>query len=65
MNASENGQEEVVKLLLAHGADTNMQYIVSVSHMIYMSDVSVCICMCAGWNDQFYVSLSVFSLFIC
>ena len=54
MNASENGHEEVVKLLLAHGADTNMQYIVSVSHMIYMSDVSVCICMCAGWNDHFY-----------
>ena len=65
MNASENGHEEVVKLLLAHGADTNMQHNVSVSHMIYMSDVSICICMCAGWNDQFYVSLSVFSLFIC
>ena len=56
MNASENGQEEVVKLLLAHGADTNMQYIVSVTDMIYMSDVSICICMCAGWNDHFYVS---------
>ena len=56
MRASNNGHKEVVKLLLDHGADTIMQDNVSVTDMIYMSDVSVCICMCIGLNDQFYVS---------
>ena len=41
MWASENGHKEVVKLLLDHGADTNIQSVVSVTHMINMSDVSV------------------------
>ena len=59
MIASENGHKEVVKLLLDHGADKNIQSNVSVTDMIYMSDVSVCICMCIGLSDHFYVSLSV------
>ena len=41
MIASSNGQKEVVKLLLDHGADTNMQNKVSVTDMIYMRDVYV------------------------
>ena len=56
MRASIEGHKEVVKLLLDHGADIKMQDNVSVTDMIYMSDVSVCICMCIGWNDHFYVS---------
>ena len=40
MRASENGHKEVVKLLLDHGADTIMQDNVSVSHMVYMIDIS-------------------------
>ena len=48
MNASENGHNEVVKLLLDHGADTNIQSVVSVTHMINMSDVSVCTCVCVN-----------------
>ena len=63
MEAFEKGHKEVVKLLLDHGADINMQDNVSVIDMICMSDVSVCIyvciCMCTGLSDQFYVSLSV------
>ena len=64
MWASQNGHKEVVKLLLGHGADTNMRdRLVSVIDMIYMSDMSVCIyvyiCMCIGLSDQLYVSLSV------
>ena len=60
MWASENGHKEVVKLLLDHGADKNMQdNKVSVTDMIYMNDVSVCICIYIGFNDPFYVSLSV------
>ena len=38
MRASDYGQKEVVKLLLDHGADTNMQSSVSVTDMIYMRD---------------------------
>ena len=41
MRASEKGQKEVVKLLLDHEADTNMQDKVSVTDMIYMRDVYV------------------------
>ena len=41
MMASENGHKEVVKLLLDHGADINMQDEVSVTDTIYMSDVYV------------------------
>ena len=41
MIASQNGHKEVVKLLLDHGADTNMQDEVSVTDMIYMRDVYV------------------------
>ena len=41
MIASGNGQKEVVKLLLDHGADTNMQSSVSVTDMIYTRDVHV------------------------
>ena len=41
MSASQNGHKEVVKLLLDHGADTNMQDKVSVTDMIYMRDVYV------------------------
>ena len=41
MQASGNGQKEVVKLLLDHGADMNMQDKVSVTDMIYMRDVYV------------------------
>ena len=59
MVASRNGHKEVVKLLLDHGADINMQDNVSVIDMIYMSDMSVCICMYIGLSDQFYISLSV------
>jgi len=59
IKASRDGHKEVVELLLDHGADTNMQDNVSVIDMINMSDVSVCICMCIGLSDQFYVSLSV------
>ena len=59
MRASRNGHKEVVKLLLDHGTDINMQRDVSVTDMIYMSDVSVCICMCIGLSDHFYVSLGV------
>ena len=35
------GHKEVVKLLLDHGADINMQDKVSVTDMIYMRDVYV------------------------
>ena len=41
MIASQNGQKEVVKLLLDHEADINMQNKVSVTDMIYMRDVYV------------------------
>ena len=41
MGASKNGHKEVVKLLLDHGADINMQSSVSVTDMIYMRDVYV------------------------
>ena len=41
MIASSNGHKEVVKLLLDHGADINMQDKVSVTDMIYMRDVYV------------------------
>ena len=41
MWASCNGHKEVVKLLLDHGADMNMQDEVSVTDMIYMRDVYV------------------------
>ena len=41
MIASQNGRKEVVKLLLDHGADINMQSSVSVTDMIYMRDVYV------------------------
>jgi len=41
MQASRYGHKEVVKLLLDHGADTNMQNKVSVTDMIYMRDVYV------------------------
>ena len=39
--ASYNGHKEVVKLLLDHEADINMQDEVSVTDMIYMRDVYV------------------------
>ena len=38
MQASGNGHKEVVKLLLDHEADMNMQNKVSVTDMIYMRD---------------------------
>ena len=41
MRASSNGRKEVVKLLLDHEADINMQDKVSVTDMIYMRDVYV------------------------
>ena len=41
MRASMNGDRGVVKLLLGHGADPNMQDNVSVTDIIYMSDVFV------------------------
>ena len=41
MRASVKGHKEVVKLLLDHGADKNMEDKVSVTDMIYMSDMSV------------------------
>ena len=41
MIASGNGHKEVVKLLLDHEADINMQSSVSVTDMIYMRDVYV------------------------
>ena len=41
MIASRNGHKEVVKLLLDHEADMNMQNKVSVTDMIYMRDVYV------------------------
>ena len=41
MRASDYSHKEVVKLLLDHGADTNMQDKVSVTDMIYMRDVYV------------------------
>ena len=41
MRASLKGHKEVVKLLLDHGADINMQDEVSVTDMIYMRDVYV------------------------
>ena len=41
MRASEHGHKEVVKLLLDHEADINMQDKVSVTDMIYMRDVYV------------------------
>ena len=41
MEASEKGHKEVVKLLLDHGANTNMLRKVSVTDMIYMRDVYV------------------------
>ena len=41
MRASGNGHKEVVKLLLDHEADINMQDKVSVTDMIYMRDVYV------------------------
>ena len=41
MSASIHGRKEVVKLLLDHGADINMQDEVSVTDMIYMRDVYV------------------------
>ena len=41
MIASSNGHKEVVKLLLDHEADINMQKKVSVTDMIYMRDVYV------------------------
>ena len=41
MQASGNGHKEVVKLLLDHEADINMQDKVSVTDMIYMRDVYV------------------------
>ena len=41
MRASLNGHKEVVKLLLDHEADINMQDKVSVTDMIYMRDVYV------------------------
>ena len=41
MRASSNGHKEVVKLLLDHEADINMQNKVSVTDMIYMRDVYV------------------------
>ena len=42
MRASRNGHKEVVKLLLDHGADMHMQREVSVTNMIYMSNVHMC-----------------------
>ena len=47
MAASYNGLKEVVKLLLDHGADKNMQDNVSVTHMLYMIDISPFLCMYA------------------
>ena len=41
MYASSNGHKEVVKLLLDHEADINIQDNVSVTDMIYMRDVYV------------------------
>ena len=41
MQASLKGHKEVVKLLLDHEADINMQSNVSVTDMIYMRDVYV------------------------
>ena len=41
MLASCHGHKEVVKLLLDHEADINMQSSVSVTDMIYMRDVYV------------------------
>ena len=41
MIASYKGHKEVVKLLLDHGADINMQDNVSFTDMIYMRDVYV------------------------
>ena len=41
MRASNKGHKEVIKLLLDHGADMNMQGEVSVTDMIYMRDVYV------------------------
>ena len=41
MRASLKGHKEVVKLLLDHEADINMQDEVSVTDMIYMRDVYV------------------------
>ena len=41
MLASMSGGKEVIKLLLDHGANTNLKDKVSVTDMIYMRDVYV------------------------
>ena len=68
MIASSKGHEEVVKLLLDHGADTNMQYSVSVTDMIYMRDdyvmyVYVCVYDCMI-NFMFVCSIDCMYIFI-
>ena len=60
MRASYNGHKEVVKLLLDHGADMNMQDKVSVTDMIYMRDVYVmyvCVCVYECMINFIYVCL--------
>ena len=68
MIASLKGHKEVVKLLLDHGADTNMQNNVSVTDMIYMRDVYVmyvyvCVYDCMI-NFMFVCSIDIMYIFI-
>ena len=68
MEASSNGHKEVVKLLLDHEADINMQSSVSVTDMIYMRDVYVmyvyvCVYGCMI-NFMFVCSIDCMYIFI-
>ena len=79
MIASYNGRKEVFKLLLDHGADTNMQDKVSVTDMIYMRDVYVMyvyvcvsdcminfmfVCLFVCSNDCMYIFIIVIIMMI-
>ena len=67
MQASGNGHKEVVKLLLDHGADINMQDEVSVTDMIYMRDVYVMyvyVCVYGCMINCMFVGLFV-QLIVC
>ena len=64
MRASQRGDEEVVKLLLDHGANINMQSSVSVTDMICMRDVYVYLCVSDCMINVMFVGLFV-QLIVC
>ena len=59
MRASSKGQKEVVKLLLDHGANTNLKDKVSVTDMIYMRDAFARLYVYCLWLPFIFVIIDV------